>query len=485
MRRALIIALGLGLELGLGGWSPSPASTLAVYAPPPVPQIYAWHNDDFTVRVRVPGGEWQDLYEYRIRVDWDRPQDASLVYFDFTGTVEIEVQKNNGAFSAVSVAPLSTKLKPERNGAVVRLRLDKPQSFSLQFDDDRLHNLHILAGGPPPPRPSGPNVVYFGPGVHAPPDKAPVFPVKSGDTIYLDGGAILRGGFTLDGLHDVTILGRGLIYNPGQAIEINGAQDIHVSDLILTNDETQPAARVANIRESSNVSLVGISGFTAGKWSDGINISTAQHIRVDRSYLRTSDDAIVVYAVADCPICKTKSGSPRSGALDTQDIKITNSVLWTDVAHAMYVGHFGDNATPRTIADVTFDNIDVANLDEDDPAWEGAMAIFSGDATRIRDITFSNIRVDRIEEGKLINIVAGASPRYNAAPGRGVENVTLRDIAFTGKGLASTSQIRGESDAAAIRGVLIDNVTIGGRQLKSEDMTGLTIGPFVSGLTIR
>lgn len=83
MSRAWIIALALGL----GGWTSSLASTLAVYPPPPVPQTYAWHNDDFTVRVRFPGGEWQDLYEYRIRVDWDRPQDASLVYFDFTGAV--------------------------------------------------------------------------------------------------------------------------------------------------------------------------------------------------------------------------------------------------------------------------------------------------------------------------------------------------------------------------------------------------------------
>jgi hypothetical protein len=485
MSRAWIIALALGL----GGWTSSLASTLAVYAPPPVPQIYAWHNDDFTVRVRSPGGEWQDLYEYRIRVDWDRPQDASLVYFDFTGAVEIEVQKNNGAFGAVSVAPLSAGLKPERSGAVVRLRLTRPQSFSLQFDDDRLHNLHILAGAPPPPRPGGPNVVYFGPGVHTPPDKTSAFPVKSGDTVYLDGGAILKGAFVLDGLHDVTILGRGLLYNPGQAIEINGAHNIHVSDLILANDETQPAARVANIRESANVFLVGISGFTAGKWSDGINISTARHVRVDRSYLRTSDDAVVVYAVADCPICKAQPGKapapPRAGSLDTRDIRITNSVLWTDVAHAMYVGHFGDNAVPRTIEGVTFDNIDVANLDEDDPAWEGAMAIFSGDATRIRDITFSNIRIDRIEEGKLINIVAGNSPRYNTAPGRGVENVTLRDITFTGDGLASFSQIQGASDATAVRGVLIENLVIGGRRVTPNDLGGLKIGPFVSGLTIR
>jgi hypothetical protein len=65
--------------------------------------LYSAHNDDFTVRVRKPGGPWQDLYEYRVQVDTDTRQKASMVYFDFQGTVEIEVQKNNGRFDTVSV----------------------------------------------------------------------------------------------------------------------------------------------------------------------------------------------------------------------------------------------------------------------------------------------------------------------------------------------------------------------------------------------
>ena len=33
--------------------------------------LYSAHNDDYTVRVRTPGGPWRSLYEYRIRVDAD------------------------------------------------------------------------------------------------------------------------------------------------------------------------------------------------------------------------------------------------------------------------------------------------------------------------------------------------------------------------------------------------------------------------------
>lgn len=53
------------------------------------------HNDDYTVRVRMPGGEWKDLFEYKVQVDMDKVQDATMVQFDMNTSVEIMVKKNN------------------------------------------------------------------------------------------------------------------------------------------------------------------------------------------------------------------------------------------------------------------------------------------------------------------------------------------------------------------------------------------------------
>jgi hypothetical protein len=476
----------LAAALLLGG--SALADTLRTY-PVPSALLYSAHNDDFTVRVRTPGGEWRDLYEYRLQVDTDTKQNASMVYFDFEGTVELEVMKNNGKFEQVSVAPLSSKVKPERNGAILRMTLRAPERFSLQFDDDRLHNLHIIAGRPPSPLPSGDDVVYFGPGLHTPPPGLDYFPVKSGQRVYLEGGAVLKGAFELNGVTDVQISGRGLLWDPGRGIDLDKTSHVEVSDLILVNSDRKDAARVMNIRNSQDVSVHDLTGFTSGKWSDGINISTSQHVKVQDSYLRVSDDAVVVYAVADCPICRQKAaetGVPdRNPPGDTTDIEIRNMRLWVDVAHALYIGHFGDNGDPRTIRNVSFDNIDVANLDEDDPDWEGVMAIYSGDSTLIRDVTFSNIRVDRIEEGKLINIVAGNNPRYNKAPGRGIDGVTLRNITFTGDGLPSQSIIRGLSPQTEVKNVAIENLRIGARPIKAPKDGDIAIDGYVVGLTIR
>ncbi|HWU12698.1 MAG TPA: glycosyl hydrolase family 28 protein [Caulobacter sp.] len=464
------------------------ASELRTYPVPPA-LLYSAHNDDFTVRVRTPGGAWRDLYEYRVLVDTDTKQNASMVYFDFEGPVELEALKNNGRFEQVSVAPLSSKVRLQRSGAIVRMTLTEPERFSLQFDDDRLHNLHVIAGKPPAARPPGDDVLYFGPGVHTPPPGLDYFPVKSGQQVYLEGGAVLKGAFDLNGVTDVKIGGRGLLWDPGRGIDLEKARDVEVSDLIVVNSDRKDAARVMNIRNSENVSVHDVTGFTSGKWSDGINISTSRHVKVRDGYLRVSDDAVVVYAVADCPICRQRAaqtGVPDPNPPgDTFDIDVRNMRLWVDVAHALYIGHFGDNADPRTIRDITFDNIDVANLDEDDPDWEGVMAAYSGDSTLIQNITFSNVRVDRIEEGKLINIVAGENPRYNKAPGRGVDGVTLRNISFTGQGLSSQSIIKGLSPQTAVRNLTVEDLRIAGKVIKTLADGDIAVSGDVVGLTIR
>lgn len=487
----LSAALGAAaLTCALPQPSAAAESELRIYPVPPS-LLYKVHNDDFTVRVRKPGQPWQDLYEYAVQIDTDTKQNASMVYFDFSGEVEIEVMKNNGRWAGVSVAPLSSTIKVEPSGQsrILRVKLSQPESFSLQFDDDRLRNLHILAGALPTARPAGPNVRVFGPGIHVPPKGIDAFPVKSGERIYLEGGAVLTGAFALEGVQDVSISGRGLLWDPGRAIDLEKARNIAISDLILINSDRKDAARVMNIRNSSNVSVRGITGFTSGKWSDGINISTSQHVTVDGGYLRVSDDAVVVYAVADCPLCRARAvetGIPDVNPPgDTFDISVRNLRIWTDVAHALYIGHFGDNANPRTIRDVTFDNIDVANLDEDDPDWEGAIAAYSGDSTLIQNITFSNIRVDRIEEGKLINIVAGNNARYNKAPGRGIDGITLKNISFTGDGMPSQSIVAGLSPATAVRNLTIDNLTIAGKRIDKPELGNIVVGQHVEGLRIR
>src|SRR5687767_2114055 len=147
------------------------AQQLVTY-PPPQPILYSHHNDDYTVKVRTPKGEWKDLYEYNVKVDADKPQDASMVYFDCSGPVEVAVRKNNGPVQSVKVRPAAIGITTSLKGNTVFFTLPKPCKVSVEFNEDRLHNLHLFANPVETsrPDPKDTNVVYFGPGIHTPRD---------------------------------------------------------------------------------------------------------------------------------------------------------------------------------------------------------------------------------------------------------------------------------------------------------------------------
>ena len=103
------------------------------------------HNDDYTVRVRIPGGEWKDLFEYNVQVDMDKVQNASMVQFDMGSPVEVMVKKNNGTVREVAIRPLSKGIEYKQIQNAILCTLEKPQYLSIEFDGDRLHNLHLFA----------------------------------------------------------------------------------------------------------------------------------------------------------------------------------------------------------------------------------------------------------------------------------------------------------------------------------------------------
>lgn len=103
------------------------------------------HNDDFTVRVRTKGGEWKETFEYKVQVDMDRVQDASMVQFDMNEPVEVMVKKNNGIIQTVDIRPKSKGVEYKQVENCILFTLDKPQYLSIEFNSDRLHNLHLFA----------------------------------------------------------------------------------------------------------------------------------------------------------------------------------------------------------------------------------------------------------------------------------------------------------------------------------------------------
>ena len=437
---------------------------------------YSLHNDDYTVRVRIPGGVWQDLFEYDVKVDLDNPQDASMVYFNFDGTVEVAVQKNNGRFGTVAVRPAARGIKTSVRDGVVYFTLSRAENLSVEFDDDRNHNLHMFTHAirhdmPDAPAPDGraPDfsqpVVYFGPGIHS-----GEFRVRSNTKVYIAGGALMKKPLIIDSVENVQVYSDGLFVGI-DGIAVRNSKHVLIDGAIFFN---QPHGSMTCLG-SQDLEQRSIRTIGAGPWSDGLGHFACERVKISDSFIRTSDDCVTLY------------NHRWSIWGNTRDITVTDSTLWADVAHAVMIGIHGNTPSAAhpdadVLERIRFSNIDILDHDEDDPEYEGAIGIMAGDDNLVRDVTFDNIRVERIEEGKLFNLHIANTAKYNTSPGRGIENITLRNISFSGKGSPSASLIAGYDQDRKVKNVLIDNVTVAGKRLTAPREHVLEIGKFVEGV---
>ena len=101
-----------------------------------------------------------------------------------------------------------------------------------------------------------------------------------------------------------------------------------------------------------------------------------------------------------------------------------NSVLWADLAHGVFIGIHGNSDAPETIANATFKEYRRVEVREEQSEYQGAIAISAGNSNLVRDITFEDIRVERITKGKLFNVRGVNNDKYNTS--RGVENAVHR-----------------------------------------------------------
>lgn len=484
MRASLLLCASCMLFTSAGWADPNAVEVF----PFPQPIQYTHHNDDYTVRVRVPGGAWQDLYEYSVAVDLDNPgARASMAYFNFDGTVEVMVQKNQGHFSSVAIRPTSRGIKTTVKDGAVYFKLSRPENLSIEFDQDRLHNLHLFThairknlpaevkhatssnevGKGQDPDLNKP-FVYFGPGVYK-----GEYHLKSNTTVYVDGSAVIQGPFIMDGVENVRILSDGLFDTAGDW-QIKNSHNIVIDGPIFFN-QVHGTMRCSN---STDLEENSIRTIGAGQWSDGLGHFACLRVTIDDSFIRTSDDCITLY-------------NHRWNIWgDSRDFLVKNTTLWADVAHALMIGIHGntpsaEHPTPEVIENGVFRNIDVLEHDEDDPDYQGAIGLMVGDDNLVRNLRFENWRIERIEEGKLFSLRVLFNKKYNTSPGRGIENIVLKDIAFSGLGATNPSLIVGFDKDRSVRNITLDNVTVAGKKITSPQKGILEIGPNVEGVTYK
>ena len=315
-----------------------------------------------------------------------------------------------------------------------------------------------------------PEILYYGPGIHTVENGE--LKVPSGKTVYLAGGAVLMGRILIENVHDVKLLGRGIIdYSIKGGIRIANSRNVYVEGIVATQCATGGSENVT-IRNVKSISYYG--------WGDGMNVFASNNVLFDGVFCRNSDDCTTVYG--------TRLGFEGG----CRNITMQNSTLWADVAHPIFIGIHGNSKAPEVLEDLNYINIDILDHREKQIDYQGCMAINAGDNNLIRNVRFENIRVENFRQGQLVNLRIFYNEKYCTAPGRGIEDVLFKNISYTGEN-AELSIIEGYDEKRKVKNIRFENLRINGKLIddhmldkpqwyKTSDMARIYVGPHVENI---
>jgi hypothetical protein len=220
--------------------------------------------------------------------------------FSFSGRITVVVRRLDGADAQGDVLPAERRISTITSGDTLRFSLDRPEKLYVRFPGAQEHPLFLFADEPETnvPDRNDPNVLWFEAGkVH---DIGERFLLKTGQTVYIPGGAYVRGTLAAEGASDLTVRGRGVLSGlgyprrpgpqsiPYNSIMFNGpGQRQTVEGITVTNPQHFCLLSRGTLA-ARNVKLFGWWHQTDG-WGGGDGSS------IEDSFIKVNDDSVKLY----------------------------------------------------------------------------------------------------------------------------------------------------------------------------------------------
>ncbi len=391
---------------------------------------------------------------------------ADVVAAACAGRMQIEI--------SVAAPPERVIIRPLRRGIAhacagqsVRFVLDAPCHACVEIDGLPQLFFHLDPPEECAPAPSEAGVHYFESGmVH----EAGELELKSGERVYIAGGAIVRGRIWAADARDVSVGGRGILVSPPivqrpqrrRTLHFERCAQVRVEGITVWN-HTTPCAWTAACYGCRDVQFRQFKELTQGGGSDGIDIVSCRDVVIEDCCLTTGDDAIVIKALdqyADAPY-----GS------DVDNVLVQRCVLQTiSCGSALEIGH--ELRTP-SVRNITFRDCDILAVH----GHGAAISIRNGDRALVEHIRYEDIRIEhyyaRLFDFRVIR------SRYSRDIERGqIRGVLLKDIrvrqSIYNPGY-SISTIGSYDERHTITGVVFENVYLDETHVTSAQQLDLFV----------
>ena len=405
-----------------------------------------------TFRVRAGG---QEVFVYRTSC-------GDFAAFECDGLVDVEIE-TPGAVKSVRVAPARHGITPAIRGDRVSLQLERPTHLLIEIDG--LQQLYLYADAPDAqaPSPEDPNVRYFRAGQVY---EVGELRLQSNQTLYIEGGAVVRGCVRATSATNVRIAGRGVLdgsyYRQGvdgrRSIMLEDCHDSCVEGIVMI----EPSSWMLVLGACENVTVRGIKQLGEVSSSDGVDIVGSRHIRVQDCFCRNGDDCI---AIKSLDLRSHGSGATLDYSQDVDDVEVSGcAFLSYRGGQALEIGHELRTASVRN---VRFVDCDILAVNQ----YGAAFSIHNADRAIISDVLFEGIRVEHHYD-KLLDFRIVES-RWSKDKERGqIRDVTLRniDVTISIYNPGYTCSVIGGPDAGhTVERVRFENFRLNGKPARNAD----------------
>jgi hypothetical protein len=419
------------------------------------------------------------VYDAQVCLDIDpmrnieKPFLSSYAYFDAEedSVVEICVKPLFAQVAFADVLPKSRAIEPSFTEDAICFSMSAPDQIVVVVNELRDQVLMIFANPPltDAPNPDDENVIYFGPGLHIADDPDNIIRLKSGQTLFIAGGAVVTGVIEAVDVENIRICGRGILDGSGVAgrwhedfwgiigrpqdaphrrhhAEIHYCKNVEIDGVIFAD----PPAWTMYILHCEDVRINNIKIIGHQMNSDGIDICSTHRVRGQNIFIRTSDDNLAIKAYAH------KDGGKTN---NVQDVEFKRCVLWADRASALEIGH---ELCAEDISSIRFRDIDILDQREATLGYH-AIDITNSDYADVHDILFEDIRVENCARLFGARIREGIYGNSGRAKGK-IRDISLRNIHCGGR---STVTFFGRDAEHKVRDIRIENFYVNGKLQKT------------------
>lgn len=404
----------------------------------------------------------------------------------------------------IIVRPLSLNIKPIVEDKTVIFEINKPCQAVVEFKDVS-EELHFFANEDKNYDLSEENVLYFGKGEY----NTGRINLVSGQTVFIDEGAVVYGEIYGIDVENVKIMGNGILDHSKmkETIEEDGFIDPPRPSPIKIEYGKNITICGVVIRDSCFLSVrpiccenVHIDNIKIiGNWrynSDGIDLLNCRHALVENCFVRSFDDSLCIKGFA-CAYADGIHHNNRDYDI-SEDIVFRNCVVFNEWGKALEVGI---DLCAKRIENCRFENCDVIHATG--PVMDGSNV----DYAHVNNIVFENIRVEydevsfypMIQEKEddiyvnkdtnymppLIWGMVFYSECYSSKGERGkISNITFNNINVTAPAMPP-SNFFGYSEEYGVKNIKIKNLYLNGEKITDMSKANISVGKFAENIILK